>query len=66
MLGVFFILRAAMEPFVIDLGNPTTYARDWGGPSLTGVLLVHMVPGVVALVGFIWWGWRFRQRRRSP
>lgn len=38
------------EPFTIDLGNPATYQADWGGPSLIGVLVVHMLPGVVAAV----------------
>lgn len=65
VLGVYCILRAAMEPLVIDFHDPTTYARDWGGPSLTGVLLVHMLPGVLALVGFLWWGWRHRQQAKQ-
>jgi hypothetical protein len=49
-LGVFLIIRAVAEPFVIDLSDPATYRNDWGGPSLLGVLLVHCGPGVVAAV----------------
>ena len=49
-LGLFLIIRAVAEPFVIDLSNPATYRNDWGGPSLLGVLLVHCGPGVVAAI----------------
>jgi hypothetical protein len=50
-LGLFFILRAIAEPFVIDMSDSSTYRNDWGGPSLLGVLLVHCGPGVLAAVG---------------
>lgn len=33
ILGLFFIVRAVAEPFVIDLSDPATYRNDWGGPS---------------------------------
>jgi hypothetical protein len=49
-LGLFFIVRAVAEPFVIDLSDPATYRNDWGGPSLLGVLLVHCGPGAIAAV----------------
>jgi putative ABC transport system permease protein len=49
-LGLYLIVRAAAEPFVIDLSDPATYRDDWGGPSLIGVLLVHSGPGVVAAI----------------
>jgi hypothetical protein len=49
-LGLFFIVRAVAEPFVIDMSDPATYRNDWGGPSLVGVLLVHVGPGVIAAV----------------
>jgi hypothetical protein len=49
-LGLFFIVRAVAEPFVIDMSDPATYRNDWGGPSLFGVLLVHCGPGVIAAV----------------
>jgi hypothetical protein len=37
-LGLFLIVRAVAEPFVIDVSNPATYRNDWGGPGLLGVL----------------------------
>lgn len=50
IIGVFLIVRAVVEPFAIDLTDPSTYRTDWGGPSLVGVLLVHCGPGVLAAV----------------
>jgi hypothetical protein len=52
-LGLFLIIRAVAEPFVIDLSDPATYRNDWGGPSLFGVLLVHCGPGLVAAVAIV-------------
>lgn len=49
-LGLYLIVRAMAEPFVIDLSDPATYRDDWGGPSLLGVLLAHSGPGVVAAI----------------
>jgi hypothetical protein len=61
-LGLYLIVRAVAEPFVIDMSNPATYRNDWGGPSLFGVLLVHCGPGVaaVAIAMFL-----IRRRRSS-
>ena len=50
ILGLFLIVRAIVEPFAIDVTDPSTYRSDWGGPSLVGVLLVHCGPGVLAAV----------------
>ena len=50
VLGLFLIVRAVAEPFVIDMSDPATYRNDWGGPSLIGVLLIHVGPGVIAAV----------------
>jgi hypothetical protein len=50
VLGVFLIGRAIAEPFTIDFGDPATYRNDWGGPSLAGVLAVHVGPGLLALI----------------
>ncbi|GAA4923857.1 hypothetical protein [Actinoplanes utahensis] len=44
----YFIVRAVAEPFLIDVTDSSTYAGDWGGPSLLGVLAVHCGPGVLA------------------
>jgi hypothetical protein len=60
-LGLYLIVRAVAEPFVIDMSNPATYRNDWGGPSLFGVLLVHCGPGVAAAVAIA----MFLIRRRS-
>jgi hypothetical protein len=49
-IGVFLVIRALAEPFTIEFGNPASYADDWGGPSLLGVLTVHVLPGIVAAV----------------
>lgn len=48
LMGGYLIVRAIAEPFVIDFSNPATYRTDWGGPSLIGVLAVHMLPGILA------------------
>ena len=50
LIALYLIGRALAEPFVIDVGDPASYRRDWGGPSLAGVLLVHCGPGVIAAV----------------
>ena len=48
IIGLYLIVRAIIEPFLIDLGDPATYHLDWGGPHLAGVLAVHCGPGIVA------------------
>ncbi len=50
LIGVYLVVRAVAEPFVIDMGDPATYRDDWGGPHLAGVLLVHTAAGVAAAV----------------
>ena len=65
VIGVFLIVRAIAEPFLIDVFDPATYIRDWGGPSLIGVLAVHMVPGILASA-VIAAALRGRKRRRVP
>lgn len=62
-LGLYLIGRAVVEPFVIDVGDPSTYQQDWGGPSLAGVLAVHCGPGLVAAVAVVALPLR---RRRAP
>lgn len=63
IVGGFFIFRAVMELFVVDFGDPSSYATDWGGPSLFGVLLVHMGPGVLAAILLAYAVKRSRRRR---
>jgi len=65
IVGIFFIARAVVELFTIDYSGPSSYADDWGGPSLGGVLLVHCGLGLIA---GIWIGvflWRRRSSRSS-
>jgi len=62
LLGTYLIVRAIVEVFVIDYGDPATYRDDWGGPSLAGVLAVHCGPGLIALVLIIL---ALRQRARA-
>jgi hypothetical protein len=60
LVGLYFVVRALAEPFVITMNDPATYRHDWGGPHLAGVLLVHCGPGVVAAALMAW-----RLMRRS-
>jgi hypothetical protein len=32
-LGLFFVVRAVAEPFVIDVSDPATYRNDWADPA---------------------------------
>ncbi|MBM0224249.1 MULTISPECIES: hypothetical protein [Micromonospora] len=48
VLGFYLVGRALVEPFVIDMTDPSTYRHDWGGPSLFGVLAVHCGLGLIA------------------
>lgn len=48
IIGLYLVVRAVAEPFVIDSSDPATYRDDWGGPSLLGVLAVHCGPGLLA------------------
>lgn len=63
-IGAFFIVRAIVELLIIDYSDPSSYANDWGGPSLAGVLLVHVGPGVLAALVIVagWRRWRGRAR----
>jgi len=54
LLGLYLIVRAIAEPFVIDVSDPATYRNDWGGPTLAGVLLVHCAPGIIAATLLAW------------
>ncbi|BEL09781.1 hypothetical protein Q0Z83_079720 [Actinoplanes sichuanensis] len=67
VVALFFVARAVAEPFVIDVTDASTYANDWGGPSLAGVLAVHCGPGVLAAM-FLYGSvvrWR-NSRKREP
>jgi hypothetical protein len=65
ILGTFFIVRAVVEVLTIDYSAPSSYADDWGSPSLAGVLLVHCGLGVISAIGLVY-GWRrLRTDRRN-
>ncbi|CAM3374518.1 PEP-CTERM protein-sorting domain-containing protein [Stackebrandtia soli] len=55
VVAAYFIVRAVVEPFVVDFSDPSSYENDWGGPSLIGVLAVHMVPGIIAAALLTFW-----------
>jgi hypothetical protein len=62
VIGLYLIGRAIVEPFAIDLTDPSAYRNDWGGPSLPGVLAVHCGPGIVAAA---WMVTALVRRRRA-
>lgn len=62
VFGAYLIVRAMAELVLIDYGDPSSYRNDWGGPTLVGVLAVHVLPGLVSGV-LMFLGWR-RSRRR--
>lgn len=51
-LGVIPDVATTGESFTV--GND--YQNDWGGPSLVGVLAVHMMPGLLAAAVLVWLG----------
>jgi hypothetical protein len=53
-LALYLVGRGIAEPFVIHWGDPASYAADWGGPSLFGVLAVHCGPGLAVLGAAVW------------
>ena len=65
IVGIFFIVRAVVELLTIDYSDPSSYADDWGGPSLAGVLLVHCGLGLIAAVWIGVFLWRRRPSRSS-
>jgi len=67
VLGVYLVGRGAAELFIIHWSDPASYAGDWGGPSLAGVLAVHSGPAL-AIIGVAAWRlfhWRRTAGRRS-
>jgi hypothetical protein len=63
ILGLYLVVRAVVEPFVIDMSDPASYRNDWGGPHLVGVLAVHCGPGILAAVVLVA---VLRRRRAHP
>jgi hypothetical protein len=44
VIGVYLVFRAIAELVLIDYGDASSYRDDWGGPSLAGVLAIHVLP----------------------
>jgi hypothetical protein len=65
IVGIFFIVRAVVELLTIDYSDATSYADDWGGPSLAGVLLVHCGLGLIEAIWIGAYVWRRRSSRSS-
>ena len=60
-VGLYLVGRAVLELVTVDPARPETYRQDWGGPSYLGVLLVHVGPGVLAVLMTALW---VRRRHR--
>jgi hypothetical protein len=63
VLAVYLVGRGVAELILINYGDPASYAKDWGGPSLAGVLAVHSGPGVAIVAAGTWWWLRGRRTR---
>jgi hypothetical protein len=64
VMAVYLVGRGVAELIMINYGDPASYAKDWGGPSLAGVLAVHSGPALVIIASGAWW-W-VRGRRTQP
>ncbi len=53
IVAAFLIVRAIVEVLTLHYADPSSYEHDWGGPTVTGVLLVHCLPGVIAAVAVV-------------
>ena len=62
VLALYLVGRGIAELFTIHYCDPASYAGDWGGPSLAGVLAVHSGPALVIIAAA---AWRLRRRRAS-
>ena len=61
VMAVYLVGRGVAELIMINYGDPASYAKDWGGPSLAGVLAVHSGPGLVIIACGAWWWVRGRR-----
>jgi hypothetical protein len=66
ILGVYLIGRAFVEPFIMDYHHPESYRQLWGGPSLAGVMAVHILPGAISAVLIYRRLRRVRSEHRKP
>ena len=63
VLAVYLVGRGVSELILINYSDPASYAKDWGGPSLAGVLAVHSGPGLAIVAAGAWWWLRGRGPR---
>ena len=54
VLAVYLVGRGITELFTVNYSDPASYADDWGGPSLAGVLAVHSGPGLAIIAATAW------------
>lgn len=64
LLCLYLIGRAVVEVATVDPTDHASYHEDWGGPSYVGVLAVHCLPGIAAVVFLVWLTRQLRKRRR--
>ncbi len=62
VLALYLVGRGITELFTIHYSDPASYAGDWGGPSLAGVLAVHSGPALLIIAAA---AWRLLRRRAS-
>ena len=63
VLAVYLVGRGVSELILVNYSDPASYAKDWGGPSLAGVLAVHSGPGLAIVAAGAWWWLRGRGPR---
>ena len=66
VVGIYLVGRGVAELFLLHWGDAASYAGDWGGPGVAGVLTVHSGPGLAVIAGAAWWLVRARRGRRRP
>jgi hypothetical protein len=49
-IAAYLVVRAIMEPFLVNPFRSETYRHDWGGPHYLGVMLVHDGPGLIVAI----------------
>lgn len=65
LVAIFLIGRAAVEVVTLDPGHPESYRQSWGGPHYIGVLTVHALPGMLALIAVVVLSARHISKRKS-
>jgi hypothetical protein len=67
--ALYLVGRGVAEFFTIQYADPAAYRNSWGGPSLTGVFLVHSGPGAAIVIVAAWYAvrrWRRAHGASSP